>query len=450
MGSVSNSKSGFSATVTWSTGPTADITISSNSYSYAWRLKEVSSGSIIIQDTRSTSESFYASNNTRYELQAYSPSSGWIEIIDWTLVFDSEKTLTLNKNGYSWSSFPSGGSYWPGDTVYISNPGTPPKTNGTASTFTITGNANGGTSNTSLTASKTPVTSYSFKEWNSNSGGTGTKYVSGFSMPNSNLTLYAIANTSTTYSYSNNSLSSLPKPTNNTTQSGTALTVSLDANGGNISDLTPRTSSTTIGYSFDKWTSDKAGNTTAATSFTAAATVYAQWKQTVTHSSVSLPSTGTKQGYKFVGWALQGSEVIYNNTYTPDSNVTLYAQWEPDSNTPYSVNYYTQDINTDTFTLHNSETKYGYTNNTVNVNDIVSNITGFTYKEAKSNGAIVSSITISADGLSSVDLYYTRNTYSVTLNKGENVLSVSGSGTYQYGENVIISADYEDIYHLTS
>ena len=55
-------------------------------------------------------------------------------------------------------------------------------------------------------------------------------------------------------------------------------------------------------------------------------------------------------------------------------------------------------------------------------------------------------VTIKEDGTLAVNYYYTRNSYTVTLNKGTGIASVIGNGTYKYGASVTINAVVEDGY----
>ena len=65
--------------------------------------------------------------------------------------------------------------------------------------------------------------------------------------------------------------------------------------------------------------------------------LYANWKL----GSVTLP-TPTRFGYKFLGWytSAEGGTKITGATYTPTSNVTLYAHWKLDS---YYIDYKVND-----------------------------------------------------------------------------------------------------------
>lgn len=151
-------------------------------------------------------------------------------------------------------------------------------------TYTVSFNANGGsgapsaqtkTHGTTLTLSSTKPTrtGYTFKNWNTNSSGTGTSYNSGASYTaNAAVTLYAQW-TANTY------------------------TVSYNANGG----------------------SGAPGN------------------QTKTYGvNLTLSSTKpTRDGYNFLGWATSSSATTATysagSTYTANSSVTLYAVWTQSS-----------------------------------------------------------------------------------------------------------------------
>ena len=65
--------------------------------------------------------------------------------------------------------------------------------------------------------------------------------------------------------------------------------------------------------------------------------LYANWKL----GSVTLP-TPTRFGYKFLGWytSAEGGTKITGATYTPTSNITLYAHWKLDS---YYIDYKVND-----------------------------------------------------------------------------------------------------------
>jgi uncharacterized repeat protein (TIGR02543 family) len=183
---------------------------------------------------------------------------------------------------------------------------------------------------------------YVFQGWNTASSGGGTMYAAGASYtPISNVTLYAEwAPTVYTLSYAPNGGTISPSSVNYTVGTG-PLTL-----------LTPSFS----GYVFQGWNTASSGGGTmyaAGANYTPVSnvTLYAQWapiiytlsyapnggtisppsvNYTVGTSPLTLP-TPTYNGYIFLGWttASGGGGTFYaaGASYTPISNVTLYAQW---------------------------------------------------------------------------------------------------------------------------
>ena len=160
-----------------------------------------------------------------------------------------------------------------------------------------------------------------------------------------------------------------------TVVSGSTYTISYDANGGTgapasqtkqsgetltLSTTKPTKSSTTVSqytvtynrnysgstdgsatarktrsYSFSKWNTKSDGSGTSYNSggsYTADAnaTLYAQYSSSDSGGSVTLPSY-TRSGYTLEGWytAASGGTKVGNSgaSYTPTSNITLYAHW---------------------------------------------------------------------------------------------------------------------------
>jgi len=141
---------------------------------------------------------------------------------------------------------------------------------------------------------------------------------------------------------------------------------------------------------------------------------------------------GTKLGHNFAGWT--GS-----NGTTPSKNVvikfgstgdkTFTANWEK-ADFQYIVEYYYDNVIDATKT----ETK------TAKYNSVISTftdkcITGYELKEQPA------SITISHDESKNVlKVHYVRKSYTVTLEKDENIETITGNGTYKYGDEVEINA----------
>lgn len=204
---------------------------------------------------------------------------------------------------------------------------------------------------------------YTFSGWNTVSDGSGSGYSAGstFTMPASDMTLYAVWSiNSYSVSYDGNGNTSGSAPSSNTYQYGTTVTAKT---AGSLA----RT-----GYTFDGWNTKADGSGTSyavADTFTLGAanvTLYAQWAintYTITYdgngssggsipadqsgeylSSVALrENTGSlvKTGYSFAGWntAADGTGTGYNagGTITvPATDLTLFAVWTINS---YQVSY---------------------------------------------------------------------------------------------------------------
>ena len=139
-------------------------------------------------------------------------------------------TVSYNANGGTGA--PSAQKKATGQNITLSS--TKPTKASTSSSCTVTYNANGGSvSPTSATSSRT--TTYTFKNWNTNSGGTGTSYNAGAAYTaNATVTLYA-QYTSSTGAYST---VTLPTPT----RSGYSFlgwAASSTATQGNVGSYTP-------------------------------------------------------------------------------------------------------------------------------------------------------------------------------------------------------------------
>ncbi len=142
-----------------------------------------------------------------------------------------------------------------------------------------------------------------------------------------------------------------------------------------------------------------------------------------------------KIGYHLNRW----SGATNNSTVT--GNMTIIAEFEPDTDTPYVVRHYQQNIDNDSYTLVDTDNKAGTTG--TQVTPEVKSYAGFTSPSAQT-------ITIKADGTSVVNYYYDRLTYRLTLNRGTGIASVSGAGEYKYGTEVSINATLQAGYDWDS
>ena len=160
----------------------------------------------------------------------------------------------------------------------------------------------------------------------------------------------------------------------------------------------------------------------------------------------------TATGHTFMGWYTSGSNQVQvynasgyctnegtywkNKLWVYPGNVTLYALWTP-NDYDYTVNHYLMDLDGVNYTLKDTTTgKAQYGSSFVG---IVNTYVGFTSPSSQT-------ITIDVEN-NTINYYYTRNKYTLTLEKSAGISSVSGAGTYYYGATVTISATASTGYH---
>ena len=130
------------------------------------------------------------------------------------------------------------------------------------------------------------------------------------------------------------------------------------------------------------------------------------------------PEVPTRPGYTFRFWSASenGPEYTFGEKITED--ITLYAVWESKRNTKYTIIYWWENANDEDYSYHKHEEKSGTTGSTINIKSISETYEGFTLNEDKTSEAN-NGVTISGDGSTIVNIYYSRNTYSIRFNKYE-------------------------------
>lgn len=113
----------------------------------------------------------------------------------------------------------------------------------------------------------------------------------------------------------------------------------------------------------------------------------------------------TKPGYTFNGWEPDVPTTV------PAENTTYKAKWKVDDSVNYRVQYWQENANDDGFSYESSVQKKAAPGTVITAaND--KNYTGFHYDHT--DGA-----TVAADGSSVVNVYYKRNTYTLTFKVNE-------------------------------
>ena len=154
------------------------------------------------------------------------------------------------------------------------------------------------------------------------------------------------------------------------------------------------------------------------------------------------PEAPTRPGYTFKYWSEKenGSEYEFGSIITEDT--TLHAVWEANKNTKYTVIYWWENANDNNYSYHESSEMSGVTGNTVNISSITKSYRGFTLDSDKTSKAN-NGVTISGDGSTMINVYYSRNEYSIQYFESEEHWSLLGS-YYSWTEmtNLRITAKY--------
>ncbi len=139
----------------------------------------------------------------------------------------------------------------------------------------------------------------------------------------------------------------------------------------------------------------------------------------------------TNAGYTWLGW-YDGETCVCESeefTFKAEKNVTYTATWSANADTKYIVNYYLQNLEDDNYTLRETVELEGETDTTATA--AIKEYTHFTYNASKS----VISGNINGDGSQVLSVYYTRNTYKISMNN-PSYGYIMNSGPYKYGTQI--------------
>ena len=139
--------------------------------------------------------------------------------------------------------------------------------------------------------------------------------------------------------------------------------------------------------------------------------------------------------YEFAGWSPEISE-----TEKVTGNAEYIATYRMLANrAKYAIEYYKEKLD-GSYELVETEELTGETDSKVTAT--AKEYIGFT--EDTENEERVAEGTIVGDGSLVLKLFYKRNEYTLTLEKDENIESVTGAGTYKYGATVSINATLKE------
>ena len=140
----------------------------------------------------------------------------------------------------------------------------------------------------------------------------------------------------------------------------------------------------------------------------------------------------TKQGYTFSSWNTEANG--RGTSYDDEENVenlvaggviTLYAQYTPNTNTPYTVIHEQMNLDGQTYTIKETQNLEGTTDTVVTPE--TKDYEGFTAPEQQE-------LTITSDGNATLTYQYVRNKYTLTVEDSEHIDETSSqAGEYYYG-----------------
>ena len=145
----------------------------------------------------------------------------------------------------------------------------------------------------------------------------------------------------------------------------------------------------------------------------------------------------TKTGYTFLGWTYEGvTEPKLNVTISESTGaLNFVAHFEANKNTSYTVLYYQENLNKNGYDLIDTVNGTGTTDTTATAEQKTFTHFAFDASKSKMSG------NIDGDGSLVLEVYYTRNTYTVTTSvensKGGNVTS---GATKAYGNEITVTA----------
>ena len=164
--------------------------------------------------------------------------------------------------------------------------------------------------------------------------------------------------------------------------------------------------------------------------------------------------TDTTEGAYYKGYLYDSSTTATVTT----SGATVYRIFKPSTNTKYTVSRYLENANDNTYTLYDTTTKTGTTDSTLTLSTEAKSLEIANTTFAGGNlvggtsgvGTVITSTTVKPDGSTKIYLYYTRNKFTLELSKNDYISSVTGAGSYKWGQNVTIKANVKanDIYYI--
>ena len=144
--------------------------------------------------------------------------------------------------------------------------------------------------------------------------------------------------------------------------------------------------------------------------------------QKVEEGSLIVEPTTERKGYTFIGWNYDFSQPIIKDT-------TITATWSPNTDTPYKVEYYLENIEDNNYTLYETLNLQGTTDAIATAEQ--KTYEHFTFDEHSST----LSSNIASDGNLVLKLYYKRNTYTL-YNENTSYGNITNATNQKYGATI--------------
>ena len=141
-----------------------------------------------------------------------------------------------------------------------------------------------------------------------------------------------------------------------------------------------------------------------------------------------------RPGYSF---AWSDGNTNYERTFKLEENKTIYPVYTANTNTPYIVKHYKMNLDGTHYTIAATQNLTGTTG--AEITPLTNTYDGFTAPSTETT-------TISGNGDTIVEYYYTRNQQHVTINTPEYVTEGDISGNYYYEEEINLTAKTREGY----
>jgi uncharacterized repeat protein (TIGR02543 family) len=148
---------------------------------------------------------------------------------------------------------------------------------------------------------------------------------------------------------------------------------------------------------------------------------------------IELPVASARDGYTFSGW--KSDEALteeFNLTTMPSRNILVYGKYIPNSDTPYRVLHYQQNLSLNGYDLKEADDLTGVTDTETKA--VAKDYTGFTAKAFEQG-------TISGDGKTVIRIEYDRNVYDVDLDTAGGRINSGDVTSYVYGIGAQLPTD---------